>query len=139
MCSHSFLVVGDPETSDVSKALRDAFPTAVVTHCPDPAQAVAQASDYKVVVVRAESNAGFTRVRHLRRAYPNIGIVVTASDRDRSSAAYVAGANEFALSDDRPKIVKAVQDVLAYAVAASTPGATPAPAPAATPPAPPPA
>jgi hypothetical protein len=114
MPSLAFLLVGNPELSHVAKALRAAFPNAVLNYCEDPDHALAQAGPHDVVIVRAENNAGFTRVRHLRRAYPTIGIIVTAAERDRSGDAYVAGANEFALAHDDWKLVQAVQDVLTY-------------------------
>lgn len=105
----SILVIAAQDAGGPAESLRRSFPHATVAEAAAPPL---ERAGYDLFVVRAELNADFARVRELRKTRPAASIVVV-SERDRSGAAYVAGANEFALSYDAEGLAQAVRQCLA--------------------------
>lgn len=97
----------------MSGALRQAYPQASTTTWGDVISQLEAAGEFDAIIMRAENNAGFARVRMIRKAHRDVGIIALGN-RDQSSTAYMAGANEYAHYDDTQKVVQAIQQVLAY-------------------------
>ena len=96
-------------SADIIASLRRAFVGSTVSQSTDDPVAVLP---FDAVVIRGETNADFARVRAIKRTQPNKCVIVVAA-RDRSEAAYVAGANEFASCLDHERIAQALRETLA--------------------------
>ena len=106
---HRLLIHGAMEGTRITDALKASFPDAHVV-VSDAAPTESTASPFDVVLARAETNAALAHVRQLRRLNPRALIIVLA-DRDRSAAAYMAGANEFAMSYDADRVTHMVSEI----------------------------
>jgi DNA-binding NarL/FixJ family response regulator len=107
----SLLLVGAQHNPGAAAALRAAFTDVLVLEMDDAADLGLLVGDFDVAVIRSETNAGFARVRRLRKARRDLPIIVLA-ERDRSAAAYVAGANEFVSWLDQDGLLRVVRQAL---------------------------